>query len=362
MALSHSDACAPSEAQSVADGIPAHHGTAFLRRWPDALELTHRHAGWDLVDLGFGTPHVRSPVAVEEPAKAAFIRATAGTRQAGESRGSGWSSPRSYAKPLVATSSASAKRYEGCEQAAARPDLEALLRMVIIEWRRGPIRLRKAIFASTDEAAELTVSHQPSVVTKFGHALFDPSDGPAGMAMRPIPDFCIDLTKEPDELLGRMSRSSCRQEVRRVERLGDRVRIESDGATVARDFLALQRDFLSWKKFHSPISHSLLERYLASSDLFAAYLDGRPLSGHLVVRDEARRRVMVEFSASARNYWDEGAKWSGAVNRYLHWHEILYYRSIGFLVYDFGGFTGDENGPDGVGYFKQSLRGYLDDG
>ncbi len=105
-----------------------------------------------------------------------------------------------------------------------------------------------------------------------------------------------------------------------------------------------------------------LQRYLRSSDLFVAYLDGEPLSGHLVVRDETRRRIRLHYSASGRHHGGERAKLSGAVNRYLHWQEILFYRSAGFLVYDFGGFIEDQNGPSSVGYFKLSFGGYREDG
>lgn len=234
--------------------------------------------------------------------------------------------------------------------------------MVVIEWwGRGPYRAREVLLASVDEVARLTTPRRPHVLTTFRHAMCGPSEGPRGLAMRLVPTTCIDLTKEPDDLLKRMS-GSCRYEIRVAERLGDRLRISSDWSSAASDFLALHTDFMQWRRFGRPMTPYRLRRYMRSSDLFVAYLDGKPLSGHLVVRDGARRRTRMHVSASARHHGGEGAKWSAAANRYLHWHEILFYRSAGFLVYDFGGFIEDQNGPSSVGYFKLPFGGYREEG
>ena len=47
-----------------------------------------------------------------------------------------------------------------------------------------------------------------------------------------------------------------------------------------------------------------------------------------------------------------------ALNRWLHWHEILHYRARGLHWYDFGGIVIDENAPEwSIAQFKLGFGG-----
>jgi hypothetical protein len=107
------------------------------------------------------------------------------------------------------------------------------------------------------------------------------------------------------------------------------------------------------------MSRRRYRHYCAVSDVFVAYLDGEPLVGHLLLRDDQIRRVRLAFSASDRSRNEVKRRLTGPVNRYLHWREFLTYRGIGFETYDFGG-IGD--GSSSVARLKLSFGGDVEVG
>jgi hypothetical protein len=155
-----------------------------------------------------------------------------------------------------------------------------------------------------------------------------------------------------------MDPKRCRYEVRKAEKLGDRIRFERSSARSRADFFNLYNAFLGWKKYARPLTRRRYENYLRVSDVLVAYVDDVPVVAHLLVIDRAARRVRLVFSASTRFREGPSQKLSGPSNRWLHWQEFLLYQAEGYTSYDFGGGTG----ASAVGRFKRSFGGEVEMG
>jgi hypothetical protein len=151
-----------------------------------------------------------------------------------------------------------------------------------------------------------------------------------------------------------MEAKSCRYEIRRADKLGDRLRMDRGGPRARGDFFRLYNDFVAWKGYAKPMTSRRLGEYLEVSDALVAYVDDVPLAAHLVGVDRSGPgRVRLIFSASARFIDGEMGKLASPVNRWLHWQELQQYQSEGIATYDFGGGTNTSS----IGRFKLSFGG-----
>lgn len=167
---------------------------------------------------------------------------------------------------------------------------------------------------------------------------------------------CIDLRRPLETIWKEMDAKGCRYEIRRAEKLAGRIRITRNGAQALQNFLALFNSFVRGKKHGvSVISREEIERFGPNTDIFLAYLDDRPLCGHVLLRDATIGRTRLLYSGNRRLEDGESARVCGSINRLLHWHELQDYHEDGFAVYDFGGF--DERAAAGIASFKKSFGG-----
>jgi hypothetical protein len=151
----------------------------------------------------------------------------------------------------------------------------------------------------------------------------------------------IDLSHDLETLFRGM-RATTRNEIGKVEQLGDRVAVERNEPRAADDFLQLYADLAREKNGQIlPLERRVLARYASRSDIFVIRLDGAPICGHVNLRDEAGQRQRLLYSASRRFADRETARLGGILNRYLHWHEMRVYKEQGFRTYDFGGISGN---------------------
>lgn len=164
----------------------------------------------------------------------------------------------------------------------------------------------------------------------------------------------LDLTRPLGETFQNIAKSG-RYDIRQAEKLTDRVSITRNESRFADDFLALYNSFAKSKGEISSIKKESFERYREHADNFLAYYDNRPMCGHVLLRDEAGGRARLLFSASRRLEERDAARICGLLNRFLHWHEICFYRDQGFALYDFGGIR--EDSIDGISRFKLSFGG-----
>ena len=226
--------------------------------------------------------------------------------------------------------------------------------MVTIERDvHGLLHYRKYWFPSHAQAAEISNSLRPNDVVRF-FAVSSPFDTLPHLveqyAMRTV---CINLSAGPDTILQGMKPTSCRYRIRRAEKMLGRVVIETESKKATRDFLTVYNNF-SCAKGLPELSGRWIHENSGHSETFVLYLDGEALCSHLFLRDAEASVVRLLYSGSRRLESPEYAAACGALNRYLHWHEMQHYYTQGFRNFDFGGIG---NSEDSITRFKLSFGG-----
>ncbi|HJQ74963.1 MAG TPA: GNAT family N-acetyltransferase [Gaiellaceae bacterium] len=229
--------------------------------------------------------------------------------------------------------------------------------MLTLDRWVGPLRDHLVFFADGAGVAELARACRPYDLYRIRHALDVPGSQPA-VRLRESVTSVIALGQEQDSILGGMDAKSCRYEVRRAEKLGDRLALRRNDRDARQDFRRLLAGLIEHTHHVRPPSRRRYAQYGAVSDVVVAYVDGAPVAGHLVVRDPAAGRARLVFSASVRHEPGPLRALSGPVNRWLHWQELLFYREEGYRAYDFGGV----NPQSSIGRFKLSFGGELERG
>lgn len=167
----------------------------------------------------------------------------------------------------------------------------------------------------------------------------------------------IYLTKSLDEIYAKFDRKSCRYEIRKVDKIKNRVRIETNNdVKLAYDMLI---DFIKKKQYTRPVKFKIFKTHAKYSDIFIGYLDGEPIVMHMLLRDPPER-VRLLHSASRRFENEFFAKYTAPLSRYMHWYEIQKYKKEGFKIYDFGGIDLNPDSPRyGITKFKLSFGGAI---
>jgi hypothetical protein len=225
--------------------------------------------------------------------------------------------------------------------------------MVKIERRvHRLLRDRNFWFPSPAQAMEISKSLRPNDVVRFfgvSPALDTVSHLVDHQKMRSL---WIDLFAGPDAVLNGMKRKSCRYEIHRAEKMLGRVVIEIGSVKANHDFLAVYNDFACAKGLPA-LSVDWIQEHSAHCETLVLYLAGEPLCSHLLLRDPQASIVRLLYSGSRRLKSPEHAAACGALNRYLHWHEMQHYYNQGFMTFDFGG-VGQ---PESITRFKLSFGG-----
>ena len=86
-----------------------------------------------------------------------------------------------------------------------------------------------------------------------------------------------------------------------------------------------------------------------------------PLVMHLYLVDYIGKRVTLSYSASLFRYEKLSTVKNiiGNANRFLHYNDMIYFKSKGFKIYDLGGYAKDTNDSEkkGINFFKDSFGG-----
>jgi hypothetical protein len=146
----------------------------------------------------------------------------------------------------------------------------------------------------------------------------------------------IDLTRPEDELWNRLEKRTCRYQINKAKKLEPEVLLNErlDEAFMLFD------DFFCRNPFRPPLRREEWERIVGCCDVFVACHQGRAAAAHVIIA-EAPRFARALMSATADRADAEGRGVAGALNRWLHWHEILHYRTQGVRTYDLGGTVRD---------------------
>jgi hypothetical protein len=232
---------------------------------------------------------------------------------------------------------------------------EVNAKVVTIERRvHKLLRYRKFWFPSPAQATEISNSLRPDDVVRFfavSPALGSPPHLVEHYGMRTVR---IDLSAGPEAVLNGMKRKSCRQELRRAEKMLGRVAIERGSERANRDFLSVYNNFTHAKGL-PPLPGRWIQDNFAHCETFALYLDGQALCAHLLLRDPETSTARLLYSGSRRLESPELAASCGALNRYLHWQEMQHYYAQEFMTYDFGGL----GQPESIARFKLSFGGMV---
>ena len=226
--------------------------------------------------------------------------------------------------------------------------------MVIIDGRRWIWRDRLVFFPNVRECQNLIEGLEKNALIRMRQVSFPLRGGSHLVQAKPFSTSCIDLNKSGAALFDEMD-SQTKRYVRKAEKLRDRWRIRINDYRAHDDFFELYNRFVGLKGHAHRLSRRRFQEYLKVSDVWMMYIDGRPIAGRLVVRDDAVRRVRMVLSPTSRLISDEDARLSGTLNRYLHWQEIVTYKQQGMELYDFGG-IGD--GSSSIAKFKLSFGGF----
>jgi hypothetical protein len=225
--------------------------------------------------------------------------------------------------------------------------------MVTIEQRvRRLLRYRTFWFPSCAQAAEISESLRPDDVVRF-FAVSPALQGPPHLVEHyKFDTLWINLSSGPEAVLNGMKRKSCRYEIRRAEKMLNRVAIEVGSEKANRDFLKVYSGFTRAKGLPG-LRPRWIQDNSAHCETLVLYLDTQPLCSHVLLRDPETSIVRLLYSGSRRLESPERSAACGTLNRYLHWHEMQRYYAQGFLTFDFGGI----GRPESISRFKLSFGG-----
>jgi hypothetical protein len=174
----------------------------------------------------------------------------------------------------------------------------------------------------------------------------------------------IDLTQSEDDLLAAMGKSS-RYKVRRaMTRDGlTCATFGSPTAEVRREFADYYDEFAPSKALRH-IFRRRLDVMAGSGVLVLSHVTRggeRPLAWHAYAASS--QRALLLYSASLfRDYADSSDRNAiGRANRFLHWHDMLWFKAAGCAGYDLGGFDPTERDPvtRQINEFKQGFGGRM---
>jgi hypothetical protein len=228
--------------------------------------------------------------------------------------------------------------------------------MVIVDTVRAGFRVTDVFYPLPDDVDGLGDHLGLNQILHIRQAPVELPVRRFAFAYQPFETLLLDLTREIDDLF-RHANQTGRYLVRKAERVRDRFEVRRNDEVAYKDFVAIYNDFVKAKKHTEQISEKRLEALKRLSDVFVTYFEGRPVCGHVMIRDEKLKRVGLLWSASTRLKGEDAPALVASLNRWLHWHEMRLYKSEGFRVYDFGGIG--EHTPEiaAITRFKLSFGG-----
>jgi len=165
-----------------------------------------------------------------------------------------------------------------------------------------------------------------------------------------------DLSISLEEILGSM-KSNTRNEIRRAEREG----IEFEANISFDEFVPYYNAFAESKGLEDRVNLQRLTKY-DKTIITKATHNGITLAMHATVVNMEQKLAFLLFSCSPRLDADVDKKMIGWGNRFLHYKDFEYFKSIGIETYDWSGICTDPENPKySIGQFKLSFGGTLID-
>jgi len=152
-----------------------------------------------------------------------------------------------------------------------------------------------------------------------------------------------------------------RYEIERAKREGVKCATTNDVSL----FINMYKTQNKKKKLNSNISKLKFNIWGDSFVLRVAFIDeNNPLVFHSYLLDKTIKRVRLLHSVSclySENNSTFDKSFISRANRLLHFEDMIYFREMGFIMYDFGGyaFNTSDKSLKGINNFKDSFGGEL---
>mgnify|MGYP001386872042 CR=1 FL=1 len=170
---------------------------------------------------------------------------------------------------------------------------------------------------------------------------------------RPFQTPLIDLALTEEQLWQGMDQL-CRRQLRKAEKLEYVISCNED-TEAAR---LLLNDSIRRLRYRSELGEAEWRALLPQHDIFLCRRQDTPLAVHVVLHDcPSRARFLLGGSADRKD--ERFRNFVGPANRWLHWHELRYYKTAGFRFYDFGGIELDQSLAEPIPQFKLSFGGQV---
>jgi lipid II:glycine glycyltransferase (peptidoglycan interpeptide bridge formation enzyme) len=163
----------------------------------------------------------------------------------------------------------------------------------------------------------------------------------------------ISLKASKEELHRQLEPKSCRYEIRKAEKLEHSITVNER----LDDARQLIENFIQRSGYRHTLSDTEWEGYRGATNVHTIYHNGSPIATHVVLLDPPHKVRLIMSATRPRD--DEDVRHLiGPFNRKLHWEEFLYYKSLGYSEYDFGGIARDPSDPCyAISKFKLSFGG-----
>lgn len=164
----------------------------------------------------------------------------------------------------------------------------------------------------------------------------------------------ISLDQSVDDIFQHM-KSNYRNEIRKAISLGISAIVDND----VEAFLKYYNSF-AVKRGLACISNSNINDYPSYYITKAIYND-KVISYHAYIVDKENGIVRLLYSASNRLDDDIDTKTIGFGNKYLHYFDFEFFKTMGIKEYDFAGVCEDPNDKEkyGIGQFKKGFGGEI---
>ncbi len=179
--------------------------------------------------------------------------------------------------------------------------------------------------------------------------------------------FCIkkekftlvtDLQKSEDEISSQV-KSKFMTAIRKVDRT-ENISIGYDKLT-AEEYIDFYNSKFANSKGFSKISTRNLTKFSDDVFIISGYLDGELTNVQVYVFNKEKKITRALYSVSTIHLIDDKKRRNivGSINKALHFKAMLYFKSKGFEIFDWGGYGNDENNKAlaGIDRFKKSFGG-----
>jgi FemAB family len=225
----------------------------------------------------------------------------------------------------------------------------------VVAFRRGGVRIGEAYFdAAAVKAPGLARIDLLRIV-----AAFSP---PSERGSRKRHTLVIDLAEDEDRLLEQMSKDT-RSKIRRAMQRDslDVAAVPEPSAAQVDEFADFYDRFAAAQSV-APAFRPRLQALARGGNLVLTSATGdrgEALVRHAYVAARGRGYMLYSGSVLAQSA-DSGVRnLIGRANRYLHWHDIGFFKERRFELYDFGGLDAEERSPKtaGIARFKRGFGG-----